>query len=177
MIHERQEALGGAKVGKFFREFFNFEDVLRVNRPSEIDWSRSRIDRINSFWDMMNWRLIFVWYIWSWFIGGDKNQLSIDYISKIIDPIDSGLWPIDLWGSIYHKGTSKIKNSWKNVFDWRPLAPPVVPGSLWPNGQSFCTRWDLPNDIYVVRCICQGGASMDRRHHPFKKSVSKIEAK
>ena len=42
-----------------------------------------------------------------------KNQFSIDYISKTIDPIDWGPWPIDFWGSVYCKDTIKIheKNS------------------------------------------------------------------
>ena len=38
-----------AKIRKFFSRIFYFEYVLLVNRSSKIDWSRSRIDKINSF--------------------------------------------------------------------------------------------------------------------------------
>ena len=50
----------GRQSRNFFRGFFHFEDVLIVNWPSEFDLSRSRIDRINSFWDIANWNSIFI---------------------------------------------------------------------------------------------------------------------
>ena len=56
-------------------------------------------------------------------------------------------------GLIVYKNIFKTKkNSQKNFWLWRPLAPQVIRGSLWPNGQSCSTRWNLSNDMYVVTC-------------------------
>ena len=72
VIRERPEALEVTKVGFFFRGFFHFEGVLIVNWPSEIDLSRSRIDRINSLWDMIILKISFVivWY------GADSSSTT-----------------------------------------------------------------------------------------------------
>ena len=62
----------GRQSRNFFRGFFHFEGVLIVNWPSEIDLSRSRIDRINSFWDITNWNLIFIKTILKCFLSLKK---------------------------------------------------------------------------------------------------------
>ena len=48
----------GAKVRNFSPECFKSKSVLIANRSSEIDWSKSRIDRINSFWDIIDGKVI-----------------------------------------------------------------------------------------------------------------------
>ena len=52
-----------------------------------------------------------------------KNQASINHITKTIDFIDLGPWPIDFWGSIYYKGTFKLRKFAKKFLT---LAPPSV---------------------------------------------------
>ena len=62
----------GRQSRNFFRGFFHFGGVLIVNWPSEIDLSRSRIDRINSLRDMIILKISFVivWY------GADSSSTT-----------------------------------------------------------------------------------------------------
>ena len=72
--------------------FFNFREVIDIliNKNIQntnfiilnLDWSRSRIDRINSFSNMINRRLIFVTFNESATYIPYKNHPSIDRILK-----------------------------------------------------------------------------------------------
>ena len=108
---------------------------------------------------MINRRLIFVTPNESAPYIPYKNQLSIDHISRTINPIDSVPWPIDL--PKRHLKNKKFAK--KNLRLWCALAPPVVRGSFWPNGQSCFTRPDLWADMCyvlccVVLCVTTGGS-------------------